>query len=526
MGLKAGEIVPVALAKTDGVGVVPVASVKIRACSGKQVHKPFRGANMLAYEELKGSAGKEIWFRPTRFDARKLFPNHPPRVRVKSNSYQMHDISLTGVAIIAKQMMDDELTLGETVPLTFQQAGLSIFEGRAKVCRTESTVFGSKVAFNLVDSYVDFDRLSSRNVQAQIAANGSFLSTERNQLVPREYRAFCSDVLGVLRSYRALLDENIHLADRFAHAFDTAGAYDACESRMIEQWRGLWLTGNDIVRDVMGSREEREATKEFTELVLTPELRAGAIWDRSYAKPLGYPGDYQIMNMVYSWERMGGSVYQQLVHRLGLEVAECIETRMQDVRAQIAETVRTRGQARPARILSLGSGPAREIETFLEGPHARAGKVEFTLVDQEAQALSHAYDRAYPQLLKLGGAARVQSLNISFTDILRANGGLQEVPPQDMIYSVGLLDYLSDRRSRMLVRRLYDALAPGGLLIIGNMNETSLSNLWPMEFISDWTLQYRGDAEMRGWSEGLGAKECWTETERTGRVRLLYIRKP
>lgn len=481
---------------------------------------------MLAYEELKGSSGREIWFRPTRYDARKLFPNHPPRVRVKSTSYQLHDISLTGVAVVAKQAVEDELSLGETVPLIFQQAGLSIFEGRAKVCRTESTVFGSKLAFSLVDFYVDFDRLLSRNVQAQIAANGSFLSAERSALVPREYRAFCADVLGVLRSYRDLLDRNIHLADSFSHAFDNVGAYEACEGRLIEQWRTLWLTGNDIVRGVMSSREEREATKEFTELVLTPEMRAGAIWDRSYIKPLGYPGDYQIMNQVYDWERLGANVYQQLVHRLGLEVAECIDTRMQVVRGKIAETVRAKGQDRPARILSLGSGPAREIETFLDGPHARAGKVEFTLVDQETLALGYAYDRAYPPLLRLGGSARLQCMNISFTDILRVNGGLQAVPPQDLIYSVGLLDYLSDRRAGMLVRRLYEALSPGGLLIIGNMNETALSNLWPMEFIADWTLQYRGDAEMRAWADGLEPAECWTETEKTGRVRLLYVRKP
>ena len=147
-------------------------------------------------------------------------------------------------------------------------------------------------------------------------------------------------------------------------------------------------------------------------------------------------------------------------------------------------------------------------------------------MDQETQALGYAYDRAYPPLLKLGGSARIQCLNISFTDILRANGGLHTVPPQDLIYSVGLLDYLSDRRARMLVHRLYEALAPGGLLIIGNMNETALSNLWPMEFIADWTLQYRDDAEMRAWAEGLGARECWTETEKTGRVRLLFVRKP
>lgn len=481
---------------------------------------------MLAYEELKGSSGKEIWFRPTRFDARKLFPNNPPRVRVKASSYQLHNISLTGIAVVAKHAVEEELTLGETVPIVFQQAGLSIFEGHAKLCRSESTPFGSKFAFSLVDSYVDFDRLLSRNVQAQIAGNSRFLTSERGQLVPREYRAFCSDVLGMLRSYRALLDENLRLIASFSHSFDHVGAFEACEGRLVEQWRGLWLTGNDIVREIMGSRDVREVTKEFTELVLTPEMRAGAIWDRSYIKPLGYPGDYQIMNQVYDWQRQGENVYQQLIHRLGLEVAECIATRMDLVRGKIADLVRERGQDRPVRILSLGSGPAREIQNFLESPQGRLGKAEFTLVDQEPQALAHAYERIYPTLLKLGGGVRVNSLNISFTEIVRANGGLSQVQPQDLIYSLGLLDYLSDRRAGLLVSRLYESLSPGGMLIIGNMNETPLSNLWPMEFIADWTLEYRSDAQMRAWAEGLGARECWTETEKTGRVRLLYIRKP
>jgi extracellular factor (EF) 3-hydroxypalmitic acid methyl ester biosynthesis protein len=481
---------------------------------------------MLAYEELKGSTGRKVWFRPTRYDAKALFPKHAPRVRIKAASYQLHDISLTGISVIAKQSADNELEVGEVVPLTFQQAGLSIFEGKAQVRRTENTVFGSKIAFSLEDGYIDYDRLLSRNVQAQIVANSSFAGGERNALVPSEYRAFCSDVLGLLRAYSVLLNENATLTDQLAHTFDEIGAYEACASRLTDQWRALWLRGNEIVSGIMDDRERREATKEFTELVITPEMRGGAIWDRSYAKPLGYPGDFRIMNQVYDDENVGNSVYQKLLHRLGLHVAECIETRMEVVRSYISDLVRSRGKDRPVRILSLGSGPAREIQTFLSSPAARAGRSEFTLIDQETQALSFAYDRTYPHLLKLGGLSRLTCLNISFTDILRTQGGLHDVPPQDMIYSVGLLDYLSDRRSRMLVKKLYDALSPGGLLIIGNMNETPLSNLWPMEFIADWTLIYRNDAQMRGWAEGLGAAEYWTETERTGRVRLLFIRKP
>jgi uncharacterized protein (DUF2126 family) len=103
---------------------------------------------------------------------------------------------------------------------------------------------------------------------------------------------------------------------------------------------------------------------------------------------------------------------------------------------------------------------------------------------------------------------------------------MNSLPQQDMIYSVGLLDYLTDRRATGIVRRLHDMLAPGGLLIVGNMNETPLSNLWPMEFITDWTLYYRNEPQMLAWADGLHSTRTWTETDPTGRVRLLYVLKP
>jgi trans-aconitate methyltransferase len=316
------------------------------------------------------------------------------------------------------------------------------------------------------------------------------------------------------------------LAREFGREFDADGAYEACEARLIQHWRSLWRTGNDLARDIMNDREGLEASKTYTEVVVTPELRLGAIWDRSYAKPLGYPGDFEIMNQVYDWERRGATVYHKLMHRLGLEVAECIKTRMEVVRATIADVVNEKGHARAARVMSLGSGPAREVELFLASSGLKNRRVEFTLIDQEEAALKYAVEKTYPHVLVSAGQARVQALNVSFTDILRGAGALTALPPQDLIYSVGLIDYLADRRAASLLRRLYETLAPGGLLIVGNMNDTALSNMWPMEFITDWTLHYRNEAEMLAWAAPLGPAEAWTECETTDRVRLLFARKP
>jgi len=481
---------------------------------------------MLAYEELKGSTGREIWFRPPRFSARELFPSRAPRVRVGTSAFQLHDISLGGLSAVSKNAGDAPLEAGEIVPLTIQQCGLPIFEAEARVARVETTHFGSKIAFAFIDAFVEFDKLLNRNVQAQIAAQPLLLNAESHQLVPKEYRVLCADVLRTLRSYRTLLNHSVGSTREVQHTLDANSAYEACEARLVEQWRSLWRTGNDIAREVMEHREIREATKEFTELVLTPEMRLGAIWDRSYAKPLGYPGDFIVMNQVYDNTRVGADVYQQLVHRLGLEVAECIATRMEVVRSHINTVVRERGEGRAAKILSLGCGSAREVESFLATQRVSGRRVDFTLIDQETAALRYAQEHAYPHVLSSKGQFNVQCINLSFTDILRWTNGISMLPPQDLVYSVGLLDYLTDRRATGLVHRLYSALAPGGLLIIGNMNETPLSNLWPMEFIADWTLEYRNEPQMLAWADGLQARTVWTETEPTGRVRLLFIRKP
>ena len=479
-----------------------------------------------AYEELKGSSGREMWFRPPRYQARVLFPQSPPKVRLRSAVHKLQDISLGGVAVLCHQSAEDIPDVGDVLPLTIQQAGFSIFESEARVCRREDTAFGSKLAFTFVQNFIEFDKLLNRNTQAHISARAQSQQAS-NSLIPRDYRMFCADVLSTLRSYSRLIEDNAALARTADCNFDVEGCYDTCEARLLQQWRSIWHTGNDLIRSMQGDRDILAATKQFSELVLTPEFCQGEIWNRSYQKPMGYPGDFRIMNQVYSWARHGDNPYSVLLHRLGLEVAECIKTRMELVRGRIADTIAgPRLGERPTRILSLGCGSAREVELALAGTRSLDRPVTFTLIDQETEALKYAYEKTYPHVVRLQGRAEVQCINTSFTDILRGAGGLGELPRQDMIYSVGLVDYLTDRRAAMLLRRLYEALAPGGLMVIGNMNETPLSNLWPMECIADWTLYYRGHDEMMAWANALKPAEAWTETEPTERVRLLFVKKP
>jgi len=480
---------------------------------------------MLAYEELKGSTGRQIFFRPQRFAATELFSDTPPKVMLHGHEFRLANLSLTGASINANQTVEIDFAEGDILPIDIKQAGVSIMASRARVMRSERHPFGTRVAIQFIDGTVDFNSLLSRNAQARISQQLRVLDPTTITAVSKDYRAHCADVLHFLRSYRAVIDASQHAMPGRKGGLSADTAFEMCEPNIIPQWRKLWLAGNQLVEGIMSDKQQLADIKAYTEAVITPEFCNGPVWWRSYRKPAGYPGDYEIMNYVYDWQREGQDVYAQLLHRLGLDVSECIATRMEVVRQEIRKTIDAQTERGGARIVSLGCGSAREVQLHLQDQSAPDAPVTFTLIDQEANALAYAYEQCHPHTVTKKRHARVQALNVSFTDVLRGGKWLDDLGPQTLIYTVGLVDYLVDKRARSLAERLYERLEPGGLLIIGNMNQTDLSNLWPMEFITDWHLFYRNDAEMLAWTGNMANCKAWTELEPTGRVRLLFVRK-
>ncbi len=480
-------------------------------------------SEILTYEDLRGSTGRRAFFRPQRYDALEIFSTPQPRVFLDKKEWRISDISLSGIAITSKDVQDHEVPVGESVPLSIQQFGVSLFQSRATVKRVEPSGLGSKVALHFDDSFVDIPALRKKDAQARMRGHFATLQPTSTDAVAEEYRVLCSDVMSTFRSYRSFLEQRSDLLDM--SKADSNGAFELCLEQLMPQWRELWLRGNEATKAVIDDKERLSALKRITELVLTPEFCHGPIWERSYSKPLGYPGDYQVMNYVYDWKREGKNTYGQVVHRLGLDVAECIGTRADVIVETALKLAASKPAGETARILSIGSGPAREVSQILERTARGTTKFDYTLVDQEERALQYAYESNFPAAMAHGAGATLNCLNLAFTDILRENLDDKTLGHQDIVYSMGLFDYLKDQRARGLAKALFGLVKPGGLLILGNMNERPLSNLWPMECLADWRLYYRNNQEMLGWAEGLDKENAWTETESTDRVRLLFVRK-
>jgi Methyltransferase domain len=254
--------------------------------------------------------------------------------------------------------------------------------------------------------------------------------------------------------------------------------------------------------------------------------RFGALVDlspvaaRCFHKPLGYAGDFEMMNMVYRNESLGDTLFGRSLSRVVLdsEAGQAVRHRAPYLAGKITAAVSRRAPGRPVRILSVAAGPAMELQLLLreDATLLRAGQTEIALLDQDAGALSHARE----QIHALAGQAAVPvTLNCLNTSIRKViTDGLEG--SYDLIYSAGLFDYLRDRTARAAAARLVAALAPGGQAVIGNFAAANPTRPL-MELFLDWPLHHRSADDLRRIFAGLGTGMA-VEQEATG-VNLFAV---
>lgn len=484
---------------------------------------------MRTYDELTGARGRKIYYRAERYPARDLFRKVVPDVEVDGRNLVLNDVSMSGLSASTSQGAPWVAGAGNEVTVTLKMDHLVLFEAKARVHRTEPIPGGVKVGLGFVSGCLDISEVVTRHRDITARCELDTWLRSDTDLVPPDYRAVTAEVVFFLRRYRSVFERlslkaNGHAGARPAQASDVLAE---CEARAMPEWTELWLRANHAVRPLVDDPAALSAAKRFTEAMITPEFMSAPFVRRAFEKPLGYPGDYELMNHVYRWEAVGESDYARFTHRIAVRSAECVATRMVIVRDAIVDCIADAGGApnSAVRITSLGAGPAQEVLNVLEaGSSSRP--VEFTLVDQDRNALSYAYERTYPHTMRPGARSSVQCLQVSFMQLLSDRRLFETMQPQDLVYSMGLIDYLSPKRAKWLVSRLYERLVPGGKLIVANMRDSNTSTFWPMEFICDWSLTYRNDQEMLALADGLPAAALQLDVDPTGHVYLLTIGKP
>jgi len=242
--------------------------------------------------------------------------------------------------------------------------------------------------------------------------------------------------------------------------------------------------------DAPGTQQEKEITGYQLQREMAPYLMMANFLQRSYTKPRGYAGDYLTIFQIYEDQAMGNSRVGELLDRCCLEnpTAKAVKNRRILLRDQIHRQL----AAHPDRTVNLcifACGPAQElfdVYAELENPE----RLKATLIDIDIKALAHVTDRLEKYPKKLPVALHQENL------IYLALGKRQiSLPPQDLIYSIGLIDYFNDQLVVKLNDYAHQLLAPGGRLILGNFHTKNPIKAF-MDHILDWKLIHRDENDM------------------------------
>ncbi len=291
----------------------------------------------------------------------------------------------------------------------------------------------------------------------------------------------------------------------------------------------------------------RERFLESAESIAAPDVRAHQVFVsrllhplflcapfgyRTYQKPLGYAGDYEMMNMIHRNGFEGGSLYARLMHHwlVNQPPARSVRNRIAHMKQRLGgETLRARAQGRSARILNLGCGPAREVQDFI-AENDFADHAEITLLDFDLETLQHATGALEKAKHRHHRRTVVQSRRMSVTQVIKDSAAAGRAPlgsGYDFVYCGGLFDYLSPRVCKQVVAMFYQALAPGGLLVVANMHDRFVLFSRMLEYLLDWHLIYRSAREMEAFVPDGLSPDHWRVTHEPVLANLfLEARKP
>ncbi len=273
--------------------------------------------------------------------------------------------------------------------------------------------------------------------------------------------------------------------------------FSSVQQRVVEEVLPAMQRFEQVVSEV----EEAEVAvhKSFARRELHPIMLCSPFLYRTYTKPLGYAGDYEMVNMMLRNPYEGSSAFAKLLNFALLNTDPVVAHRnridylVEKLRYECARRI-TRGRTR---IFNLACGPAVEVQRFLRECE-ESDLAEIDLLDFNAETLDFTREKIMDARSSGGRETTVRYHQRSVHQLLRTatQGGEDEFTGYDIVYCAGLFDYLSQRVCKRLVELFCTMVKPGGLVIVTNVSDSNPSKAW-MEYLVEWNLIYRGEKEMK-----------------------------
>lgn len=409
-----------------------------------------------------------------------------------------------------------------------------VYSGRAVVSSIVNTGIVLVCEATLDESWLDVDVFTPINQPERLRSEFQLFiqEYEKTRRVSAEFKIMIADLQTLLMDLRRWL-EQIELAIRS----EPGGNRTKMERDVIHQIQEpmvpmvmSWFNTFDEVADRV-DEELAPTHRSYARRQLHPLVLCSPFVYRTFRKPLGYAGDYEMVNMILRDPLEGSSLFAKIVNVCFLmnPPAEAHRNRIQYlVRLLSDETRRVARAGKRTSVLNLGCGPAKEIQDFLVHDEM-CDRVDFTLLDFNDETLTHTTkllgDLKMQHRRRTGLNMCIKSVHQVLKEAGRNSRELQR-GGYDVVYCAGLFDYMSDRICKRLMNIFYDLLAPGGMLVATNV-DASKPFRHSMEYLLEWHLICRDQPQLLNLVPELAPPGTFkVRADETGVNVFIEVRKP
>lgn len=241
---------------------------------------------------------------------------------------------------------------------------------------------------------------------------------------------------------------------------------------------------------------------------------------RARTKPNGFVGDYEMLIKLYdeATPARGLGGYLDLCIQ-DLPLARAVRTRLAAARRFLLEEIDAR--TGPVRILDVASGPCRE---YLDWPAMPGRGIEVVAMDTDPQALTHVETNVCPNVSE-GTTLRPVRYNALRTSV--ADATIRQFGKFDVIYSVGLCDYLTDDQLVRMFAAWKETLQDGGVMYVA-FKDSDRYDHTPYQWHLDWFFYQRTQQEALDLfaKAGFDVQEMEMTRDATGIITNFIYRRP
>ena len=414
-------------------------------------------------------------------------------------------------------------------------SGKILYSGRAIVSNMVNTGIVLVCEATLdEENWLDIDILSPTGQLERLASDFErmLIEWEKVEQVTPELKVIVSDMQTLLADMRRWL-EHVELGIRSSPPPERA----ELELSIVGRINGLIYPAIEKLFSrfesvAEGVAEESVAVhRAYTRRQMHPLMLCSPFLHRTFQKPLGYAGDYEMVNMILRDPIEGSSLFAKLLNArlLAMAPAEAHRNRVIYLTEMLSKEMRKRAkQGLNTRIFNLGCGPAMEVQNFLTFDDL-CDRAELALLDFNDETLERTGAILNDIKMKNRRSTRLHMIKRSVNQILKEGariGATETGSSYDVVYCAGLFDYFSDRICNRLIETFYEMLAPGGLLVVTNVDPSNPDRV-KMEYLMDWHLIYRTADQLKSLvPKGIEPDQYRALADKTGVNVFLEINKP